>query len=399
MLFQSLDDKSECVGIYQNGELLFGDDVDLSSGLSKTWNYSNFLENHPDIEYAQVYCNGESLDKICPSHLIEEWELISGKLKAFLRANKIAKVDLAQNCFFDVTPHKFLIRFCELKNEICEWVFDNYPRPENYEHMAEVRKVLCDIKYRPINLDMTALQRYYHERKAKDLYMKFSNNTAYCDYNQYGAITGRLGMNKGSFPILNLKKEYRQMVKPNNDFFVELDYNAAEARVVLALLGVEQPEEDIHDFHAKTLYRGLLTREEAKKRFFAWLYNPSSEDYLSNRQYDREEILSKYYFNGHVQTLFDRKINCDDFHAFNYLIQSTCADVVLDRMCDIYKLLLQRKSYIAFTLHDSIIIDFSSEDKDMLKMIIETYKNTKLGNFKTSISAGKDMYNLKLINI
>ena len=34
-----------------------------------------------------------------------------------------------------------------------------------------------------------------------------------------------------------------------------------------------------------------------------------------------------------------------------------------------------------------------------LEDLIEEYKNTKLGNFKTTISAGKDLYNINKINI
>jgi hypothetical protein len=73
--------------------------------------------------------------------------------------------------------------------------------------------------------------------------------------------------------------------------------------------------------------------------------------------------------------------------------------MVLDRMCDIYELLRGKLSYIAFTLHDSIILDFASEDKGLINNIVERYRDTKLGRFKTSISAGKDLYNLKTINI
>ena len=56
---------------------------------------------------------------------------------------------------------------------------------------------------------------------------------------------------------------------------------------------------------------------------------------------------------------------------------------------------------MAFTLHDSVILhlDFASEDKDLIKSIIAEYRNTKLGNFKTTVSAGKDLYNINKINI
>ena len=45
------------------------------------------------------------------------------------------------------------------------------------------------------------------------------------------------------------------------------------------------------------------------------------------------------------------------------------------------------------------MLDFSSEDKDLLSQIIQTFSNTDLGWFKSNVSAGKDFGNLKVINI
>jgi len=393
MLFQTLDDKKECVGIYANGELRFDE---LPNGISKTWSYSNFLSG-ADIDYASIYCLGRSLDDVCPAHLLEDWIRVSDRLRSFIRANNLAKVSLVDNCFFDLTPERFLKEYCEIKNQICEWVFEKYERPANYDHLCSVQEVLSDIRFRKVNFDSKPLQSYWGENKAKLLTKKFSGTDVYCKYNLFGSVTGRLTLDRNSLPILNMKKEYRATIKPNNDFFIELDYNAAEARVVLALSDKEQPNEDIHEYHATNLYQS--SRADAKKRFFAWLYNPNSEDLISSGQYDRDLILGRYRLYDSVETLFNRKIKCDDFHAFNYLIQSTCADMVLERMVAIHELLKGRKSYIAFTLHDSIILDFNSEDKDLIKTIVEEYRNTKLGKFKTTVSAGKDLYNLKLINI
>ena len=393
MLFQTLDDKKECVGVYYNGDLKFDG---IPEGLTKTWSYSNFLEDK-DIDYALLYCNGKSIDDVCPAHLISDWERVSGRLKSFMRANRIAKVNLDDNCFFDLTPERFLKEYCEVKNKISDWVFQNYDRPKNYDHLIEIQKVLADIKYKKVNFDEKVLINFWNENKAKVLHNKFKGSEPHCNYNLFGSVTGRLTLHKHSLPILNMKKEYRACVKPNNDFFIELDYNAAEARVVLSLSDNEQPHEDIHQYHATRLYN--CSRAEAKVRFFAWLYNPNSNDIVSSGKYNRDLILSRYRHNDSVETLFDRKIKCDDFHAFNYLIQSTCADMVLDRMVSIHKLLKNRKSYVAFTLHDSIILDFASEDKDLIKTIIEEYKNTKLGKFKTTVSAGKDLYNLSKILI
>ena len=98
------------------------------------------------------------------------------------------------------------------------------------------------------------------------------------------------------------------MIEPTNDFFIELDFNAAELRTLIALQGKTQPREDIHEWNIKNVYRGLVTREEAKKRIFAWLYNPDSKDYLSSRAYDRGSVVQKYFTQGQVRTFWD-KIN------------------------------------------------------------------------------------------
>ena len=393
MLFQTLDDKNECVNTFINGELY----KQMPSDISKTWSYSNFLWDH-DIEYAQIYCKGKTLDEACPAHLSDRWERVSTRLKAFIRSFHTASVNLNENCFFDMTPQRFLLEYCSVKNEISKWVFKNYERPANYELILNTQKVLSDMKYRKLNLNLSPLKKFFHEKKARALFKNFSDVDAYCRYNVFGSKTGRLTTTPDSFPIHTLKKEYRSIIEPNNDILIELDYNAAEARVVLGLLNKKQPDIDIHQYHVDNLYRGLLTRNEAKTRFFAWLYNPESQDYLSNREYDRDLILSRYYTDGKVRNIFNRVIEADNFHAFNYLIQSTCADLVLEKMHNICNMLRNRKSYVAFTLHDSIIIDLAKEDKELINSIIKEFELTKFGKFKISINAGKNYGDLKLIN-
>ena len=57
VFFQILDDKSECVGIYKEGNLVF---TDLPEDLTHTWSYSGFLKGK-NIEYAKIYCQGENI--------------------------------------------------------------------------------------------------------------------------------------------------------------------------------------------------------------------------------------------------------------------------------------------------------------------------------------------------
>ena len=114
-----------------------------------------------------------------------------------------------------------------------------------------------------------------------------------CDYNPWGTITGRLATNPNSFPILTMNKEFRTCVRPTNDWLLELDFNAAELRTLLALSGEEQPPNDIHDWNVKNIFGGTLTREQAKVQTFAWLYS-SKETKDLERLYNKDVVRNKY---------------------------------------------------------------------------------------------------------
>tara|TARA_R110000822_G_scaffold38943_16_gene107465 strand:- start:1120 stop:2301 length:1182 start_codon:yes stop_codon:yes gene_type:complete len=392
LLFQTLDDKKECVGIY-DGDLIFNQE--LSKDLTHTWSYSGFLENR-EIEYAKLYCGGSTLDKVCPEALTERWERTSDKLKAFIKSFHTAGVSLDENCFFDLVPKKFLIEFCQVKNQICEHVFDNYERPKNYDYLLSLSGIIEDMKYRRLNINQKNLSM------AKEDHRKFAKTLKQlepsCKFNIYGTKTGRLTTEPRSFPVLTLKKDLRCVVEPHNDYFVELDFNAAELRTLISLQGKPQPEGDIHEWNIQNVFRGLVTRDEAKKRIFAWLYNPESEDYLCERTYDRGGVVKKYFTDGIVTTFFDKKIPSADRTALNYIIQSTCAENVLRQMIKVSNYLKGCKSYVVFPIHDSIVLDISAEEKEKLPEIIEIFSNTALGKFKVNISAGTNFGNLERLN-
>jgi hypothetical protein len=386
LLFQTLDEKNECAAVFSDGSLTWNE---IPDNLTKTWRYSAFLKDK-DISYANLYCGGLTLDEVCPKHLQEKWGHISARLKAFYRSFVEAKVDLHENCFFELVPEQFLLEFCDAKNMITDHIFQNYEKPENYDFLSDLTKLTTDIRYQKVNVDMASFRGRMNEYKTRQFFKKLNNTAPYVDYNIFGTKTGRLSTRKGSFPILTMDKKYRSAVKPNNDWLVELDYNAAELRVLLALAGKEQPKEDIHDWNVKNVYRNLLTREEAKTRIFAWLYNSGSKDFLSNRAYDRGGVKNKYWDGEKVNTIFGRQIDADEFHALNYIIQSTSSDLILRQAIRVHNLLRGKKTRIAFIIHDSIVLDMSEEDQYMIQDIYDTFAKTNLGTFKTSAHAGKN---------
>lgn len=408
VFFQTLDEKLDCVGVYHDGDLIF-DDAEIRQTIKKskaTWKYSPHLEKYGNKEYASLYTNGETIQNICPDFLREEWEDASNKMKAHLRALKIAKVDMRNNCIWDMVPERDIKELCEVKNRVTEYVLENYERPTNYDHLLEVAKLLDSIKTQRVNMEIAPQWLVSSDKTIRNMSNLMRTSAPFVNYNQFGTRTGRLTTNKGCFPILTLKKELRTAVKPKNDFFIELDYNGAELRVLLGMLGHEQPTVDVHQWNVDNVFDGNITRDEAKTNFFAWLYGSRHPKIIKYGKvletfYDKETLLDRYWDRKTVRTDFHRTIPADEYHALNFLVQSTSADMTLNAAVRLNDLLdkYATKTHIAFLIHDSVVLDFSVEDKPLLKEFIQTIQATKWGDFKINVSAGHNLGNLKKMNI
>lgn len=401
MIFQTLDDKKNCVALYQNKELKYNFSPDES--LSKTWSYSAFLKG-ADLQYASLYTEGKSLDECCPEALKDEWLAINNRLKSFINSFIESKVSLKENCFFDLTPKKFLIDYCELKNKICESVFSNVSKPLEYNFYRRFNELLHDIKYRDLNIDVENIHNKLYKKEAMTFYKKVINGKNNINYNMFGSITGRLTVKKDSFPILTFPKQYRSILKPVNDWFVCLDMNAAELRTALALMGKEQPAGDLHQWCAENLFKGDLSRSQAKETATSWLYNSSSElakkynDVLSSF-YDKDGLKKKYWINGYINTPYNRIIQSDDHHAISYLNQSTFIDLFHRQIIKVDDFLKNKKSFVSFMIHDEFVLDMSDDEKDEILNIINILQDTPYGKFTVNVKAGKNFGEMKKLNL
>ena len=390
MLFQALDNKQECAGVYHAGELYFDN---LPEGLTKTWGVSG-LEVE-GVEYAHVYSGGKNMMEVCPENLKVKWENLNSKFKAYLTSFGHAKISLHEHCFFDLVPHRFLLEYYSVADKITEHVFDTYEKPANYDFLVELTKFTEQLSRHRLVLDQEALRPFMANLQARNFWRKFDTVSPYIRYNPFGTVTGRLSTLSNSFPILTLPKELKTVVKPKNDWLVEIDYNAAELRTLLALSGKEQPKEDLHEWNRTNVYKRVSTRDKAKKRIFAWLYNPESNDKLSSRVYDRDKVKAKYFDGTHVVTDFDRKIACEDRVALNYIVQSTTSDLVMNKVIEINKMLAETDSNILFCMHDSFVIDLCDRDKPMLKDILKVFSDTQYGEYRVNLNIGRDFNDMR----
>lgn len=398
MQFQIVDNKSDCLSVYSHDIQDIVKEPDESQ-FTRTWAYHPRLRGK-DIEYAQLYVGGKTLDDVCPAWLRPEWEDILQKHAAFQKSFRLSKVSTFEHCFYDLVPNFFPKKFFQIKSLICEHVLEHYPRPKNYDDLVKLSELVYDIKLQRLNIDLAYLNRKSYDDVVKNFAKKIKKIKPFIQYNIFGSVTGRLAIKHGSFPILNLQKEYRRILKPNNDIFVELDFNGSQLRVLLALNGVEPPPGDIHDWNLKQLqgiYNEDLTRDQVKNKIFSWLYNNQASLGIPKLEalYDKKKALDKWWDGNKVTTPFGDELKADEWHALNYLIQRAEATNFYRRAAAINDMLREKKSCITALIHDSLLIDFSMEDKPLLGEIIKTFGNTDLGKWKTNCKVGKTFGDMK----
>ena len=394
MIFQTFDEKNKCTLIYKKG--VFSEEI--TDSCTKTWSYATYLKDK-EIEYANLYTGGKSLDELCPEDSRGEWSAVQARIKAAFKAANEVGLSLDDHCLYDLVPKHYLQNFAEIKNKICEDVFTNYPKPTNYDQLLKINKVIADIKNRKVNVDPTNIERLTVQDR--NMFKTVSNCKSYIDYDIFKTVTGRLATKPNSFPVMTLPKKYRQILTPTNDWLFELDFNACELRVALALLGHDQPDEDLHDWNLKNVFTRTKSRENAKKRIFSWLYNPNSTDDKVDKIYDRK-VLKDMYFDkvlGKVYTQFGREIDADEDHAISYIIQSTAADLVFEQMYAVWQYLKDKKSFVKFCNHDSLVIDLAEEDQYHINKISKLFSDTRFGKFKVNHEGGKNWSEMKPLNI
>ena len=388
MLFQTLDNKNGCINFYCEGAFR----NNIEEGFNRTWKHNEVLKEK-NIDFAQIYVEGKELDEVCPEHLKEEWNNLQSKLFNFYTSFQIAKVNLNDVCFYDLVPQKFLLKYCEVKNAICEWIFENCEKPPHYDLMKNILQLISEIKSRELNLNWDKIDTMNVSSRALLRKKNFISNKV--EYNPWKTKTGRLATTSNSFPILTMSKESRRIIEPQNDLFVELDFNSAELRTALSLLKVKQPAIDIHDWILKNVFANKISREKSKEKTFAWFYNLKASNKKLEKIFDKNKILEYYYDGEFVKTFYDRKIPVEERKALNYIIQSTTSDLVLTQAMKVNQLI--EKSFIAFIIHDSIIIDFHRAEQDQLNEIIEVFSNTDLGKFKTNVALGKNFGEMRKV--
>jgi len=400
MIFELIDSKKKCDSCFVDGEIIKFSS--LESG-SHTWDYSPMMGDKK-YELACLYAGTKNIEDACSHSMRERYLISKSKLRSYLKSFVTAQVSLDEYCFYDLVPISFIKEFFSIRNELIQEIFLTKERPKNYDFLYDLNRMLINLSDKKVKFSPQHLKEVASVSSLIQLGKSLGKTEKATKYNLFGAITGRLTTEPDSFPILTLSKAMRPAIESTNSFLLELDFNAFEPRVMLALNGKKQPEIDVHEWNRINIFCEEIPRDEAKKKFLAWMYDErgthkltASQEKISCSVYDKNSIKNKYYDGNIVKNFFQREIMADAEHSLNYIVQSTASDVFLRQAILVDKLLHNKKSFVKFLIHDSIVVDMDVTEKDMAKEICETFSNTCFGKFLITRKVGKGFGDMRTL--
>lgn len=367
MTFITLEARQNSKVLYENNHLLVNCHP---KSTDRTWSFNNFSDNH-GTTIAQLLAECQDIANCAPEKLREKHAEISAKIRTSLQTFKTVGMSTKGHALTDTVPKWQLLELGSVSSDIVDHVCDTTPKQPYYQNLLDINRVIYDIAGRPVRFEAGERQGYIPE-------------VGYLRYKMFNSKTCRLTTGKDSFPM-NLQKELRKFIIPENDSFIEIDVNGMDIRIFIALLGHEQPKEDIHVFNQEIL--GVTDRNEAKGKFFSWFYDPSKRNKKLENFYDRTILLDRYGDSEYnLLTPFQKRLPSDDFHWLNHLVQTTASLTFWEQSAKVFEMLRDRSTYIKLLNHDSILLDYSNTDADIVDAIADTFSSTRFGTFKCSMT-------------
>ena len=291
--------------------------------------------------------------------------------------------------------------------ERCECMFelvkDYIGRESNAEWQNKYTEVYKWVEEQGILVDEKLFDKYFETPwKGRSL----RDSRVYSSYNLYN-ITSRPtnAFNSINFLAFNKENGSRTAFIPENDAFVEFDFDGYHLRLIANKMGTEIPQdESIHEYLGKQYFgKNELTPEEyqeAKKITFRQMYNGVEDEYKHIEFFEDVAIAvdamwTTYKSNGFLELPNRRRITLENVNPqklFNYYIQ--CLETVnnVKKLDKLKNYLKDKQSKVLLVVYDSILIDYAASDgkgtlshiKDILEADRFKVKAKKGSNYEFS---------------
>jgi len=212
------------------------------------------------------------------------------------------------------------------------------------------------------------------------------DNIAYTSYNLYNTTSRPTNaFNSVNFAAIPKAPEFRKAIIPQNDVFVEMDFDGYHLRLLCEQIGYELTQESAHVQLAR-LYFGKdeIAEDEyakAKQINFHAIYGKIPPEYAFLEVFDKiqtyiDKLWKQFQEQGYVEDPISGKRftqQLPDMHPqklMNYMMQSLETSRNITILKDVLMFLQKKKTKLALYTYDAFVFDFDKEDgKDTLESL------------------------------
>ena len=298
------------------------------------------------------------------------------------------------NCLIPISKHY----------EMCETIFDmalpiikQYTLSDTTFQFNNFRtaNVFYNIEISGIKVDKNCFIEHYNGKLTNPQF-NLSRSKIYTQYNLY-TTTSRPSntFNSINFAALNKDNSERTCYRPENDKFIELDFQGYHPRLIGEMIGFNFPKDkNTYDVLGELLG---VTQQEAKELTFKQLYGGVWKEY-QNKPFFKDvlkytdSIWDTYQHGGSFKC--DNKIFINDVEMtrsklFNYIVQSKETSTNVDLLKLVFDKLEGKKTKLVLYTYDAFLFDYSNEDKGLIQEIVNIL------DYPVNIKQGKTYHGLE----
>ncbi len=298
------------------------------------------------------------------------------------------------NCLIPISKHY----------EMCEAIFDmalpvikQYTLSDTTFQFNNFRtaNVFYNIETNGIKVDKNCFISYYQGKLTNP---QFSLNRSKI-YTQYNLLTTTSRpsntFNSINFAALHKDDGERACFKPENDKFIELDFQGYHPRLIGEMIDFHFPK----DANTYVMLGQLLgvTQQEAKELTFKQLYGGVWPEYQYKPFFKDvnmfiDDMWDTYQYGGKYETenkIFMPDANMTKSKLFNYIVQSKETSTNVELLELVFNLLEGKKTKLVLYTYDAFLFDYSNEDKGLIQEIINIL------DYPVNIKQGKTYHGLE----
>ena len=377
---------SPCVLYYNDFQKGYIIPINHSEGFSiKLQSIENFLKTIPKVYLLDKKWHSYYFD--LPNSVDLYFNLLekTGEVKDFNCYTPV-HLDFYEKFKFSPTVNEYIpiskhYERCECMFEMVKEYAGQERNTEWYDKYVETYKW---VEEQGILVDEKLFDKYFETPwKGRSMH----GGKIYSSYNLYN-ITSRPtnAFNSINFLAFNKDNHSRTAFVPQNDIFVEFDFDGYHLRLIANMLNLELPtDQSVHEYLGKQYFgKDELTPEEyqeSKKITFRQMYNGVEDQYKHIGFFHHvsefvDVMWSQYQLNGYLNLPNSRRIileNGNPQKLFNYYIQ--CLETVnnVRKLSKLRDFLKDKQSKVVLVVYDSVLIDYAAEDRCLtqIKAILE----------------------------